>query len=128
MQFTQGGDEKVAGDNGRMMPLVTCHKCNKKGHYSDHCPTEEGVQQHNEGNDEAGDANDTPNSGETGEQMHMDGTVEDGSESNGSSDESVIMDYQFAMDSNGLYDDKAILIDTGSTFSVMKNPKMVINI
>ena len=135
MQFAQGGDdEAVAGDDGRLKPWITCHKCNKKGHYSDHCPTEEGVQQHNQGSDEAGDNNDTTNSEEAGEQMHMDGTVEEGDENSGentedsSDDESVIMDFQFAMDSIGLYDDKAILIDTGSTFSVMKNPKMVIDI
>ena len=133
MQFAQGGDEEVvAGDDGRKKPWITCHKCNKKGHYSDHCPTEEGVQQHNQGNEEEDENNDQTN-GETGEQMHMDGTVEDGEEKGGessedNSDESVIMDYQFAMDSMGLYDDKAILIDTGSTFSVMKNPKMVVNI
>jgi len=32
------------------------------------------------------------------------------------------------MDECGSYDDRSILIDTGLTFSVMKNPKMVVNI
>ena len=54
--------------------------------------------------------------------MHMDGTEYY------SDDESVIMDFQFVMDDGGMYDERSILIDTGSTFSVMKNPKMVVNI
>lgn len=49
-------------------------------------------------------------------------------EEDDSDDESVIIDFQFAMGTSGLYDDKTILIDTGSTFSVMKNPKMVVDI
>lgn len=52
----------------------------------------------------------------------------DGTENDDSGDESVIMDFQFAMDTIGLHDDNVILIDTGSTFSVMKNPKMVVDI
>ena len=32
------------------------------------------------------------------------------------------------MDDGRVYDERSILIDTGSTFSVMKNPKMVVNI
>ena len=49
----------VAGDNGRTKSWVTCRKCGKKGHYSDHCPTEEGVQQHNCGNDESEEKDET---------------------------------------------------------------------
>ena len=67
--------------------------------------------------------------------MHMDGTAEDfdedgeeNSSEDSSDDESVIMDFQFAMDTSGLYGNNAILIDTGSTFLVMKNPKIVLDI
>ena len=59
----------------------------------------------------------------------MDGTVEDEVDTDGESyDESVIMDFQLLMDDNGAHDDMSILIDTRSTLSVMKTPKMVVNI
>ena len=47
----------------------------------------------------------------------MDGTVEEEVDTDGESDdESVIMDFQFLMDENGVYDNRSILIDTRSTF------------
>lgn len=63
----------------------------------------------------------------------MDSTVEEGKDDDSKSDEdsdkeSVIMDFQFAMAEIGMYDDRSILIDKGSTFSVMKNLEIVVNI
>jgi len=64
----------------------------------------------------------------------MDGTVEEVREeeneskvSSNSNEESIIVDFQFTISDLSNYDDNSILIDMGSTFSVIKNPKMVIN-
>jgi len=35
---------------------VTFHTCNKKGHYSGECPETDGVQQHNNRNEETNEA------------------------------------------------------------------------
>jgi len=70
-----------------------------------------------------------PTSEETGEHLHVDGTVEEDVDIDGeSNDESVIMDFQFLMDENNAHDDISTLIDTGSTFSVIEKPKMVVSI
>ena len=40
-QFAQhNNDDIVTGDDGRTVLRVTCFKCNRKGHYSDHCSDE----------------------------------------------------------------------------------------
>ena len=32
----------MAGDDGIIVPHITCFKCNRRGHYSDHCPDDNG--------------------------------------------------------------------------------------
>ena len=136
MQFKQGQEnEVIPGSDWRTRAWITCHVCNRKGYYSDNCPKEEGLQQHNSGTKEEGESNSQPPSGETGKKMNMNEIVEEEddteceSHSDGNrDDESVIMDFQFVMAEIGMYDDRSIFIDTGSMFSVMKNPKMLVKI
>ena len=35
-QFAQQG--AVVGHDGRLLRHITCYNCQRKGHYSDHCP------------------------------------------------------------------------------------------
>ena len=91
----------IQGTDGRTKDWVIYHICNKKGHCSNNCPTrEEGVQQHSSRNEEGDEENDQAPSGETGEYMHMDETVDKGEVGDSGSkseedsdDESVIMDF-----------------------------------
>lgn len=120
-QFTQGQDNEVVPDtDGRTELWITYHNFSRNGHYSDnYSPREVGLHQHSSGIEEGDEENALASNRETGEHMHMDGTVVEGddddsnSESEEDSDnESVIIDFQFAMDGIGIYNDRSILIDT----------------
>ena len=44
----------TAGKDGNVHPKVTCHKCNKKGHYKNQCPAEGQTRQQGSANANAG--------------------------------------------------------------------------
>lgn len=132
MQFAQNS-APVAGTDGRMVAHITCFKCYKKGHYSDFCPeVTTGVQQ---SNIEATDTTTTATNIEgtevvTGVTQHINATE---IEETGSDDDSVIISFQCHQANSisknlAACDDNSILIDTGSTCSVFKNDKMLMNI
>ena len=122
-------DDTVPGSDGQLAPHITCFKCNKKGHYSDNCPSET-EQQHVQTN-----TTDTNNGEETdrydqtddyGERQHLQVDAD-------SDDDSVVIHFSWAQLARYEraakdYGDTSILIDTGSTFSVFNNPKMLLNI
>ena len=128
------------GTDGRTKPDIECFNCHKYGHFANNCPgkgkdTHE-AEQHmnqNESNQQENDEETKYDNGDDGvEQYYNESYTSDNSD-----DESVIMSFQFFnrnfktasnIMSKSSIDDRSILIDTGSTFSVIRNPKMLINV
>ena len=118
----------VPGTDGRLIPHITCFRCNKKGHYSDNCPEEqaEEQQQHIQTNERGHDDNNDEMSSEYGNEQHLQ-ILDDNNEG---SDKAIV---HFSWTQVGQtkvqnYSDTDILLDTGSIFSVFKNQEMVLNI
>ena len=116
----------VPGSDGRLIPHITCYNCGKKGHYADNCPTqvctpvneEQHVQMNNSNSSEHQEEDDSDV-----EQQHL--------QTEGTDDNTDIIHFSWTQVNRykGLdYTDTDILLDTGSTFSVFKNPDMVLNI
>lgn len=132
--------ELVAGLNGKIYRMVKCHGCGKQGHYVSQCPeNQEEAQQHlnlqEEDEDEA-------------EEEQVEGgaflqLAEVDEQDSSSSDSSGLIDFCFvqvvskAKDVNptgkkkakgNKQDKSSLLIDTGSSFSCINNPKLLVNI
>ena len=117
--------EAIPGTDGCLIHRITCFSCNKKGHYSDNCPDatrrKNNEEQHmqtmeNMIND---DATDVGHIDEHVQHMQM------------TSSDTEIIHFSWNMTGSKKgqpYEDTDILLDTGSTFSVFKNPEMVLNI
>jgi hypothetical protein len=134
MQYAQSGDP-VPGTDGRLHPQLTCYTCHKKGHTSPFCPTRQtsGVQHQAQGmeitttNLSNGNSNED-NTTVTGITQHIHAVEVADTDSD---DNSVIVSFQFGQQGGQNLEacnDNSILIDTGSTCSVFKNPKMLLNI
>lgn len=132
MQFAQNS-APVAGMDGRMVAHISCFKCYKKGHYSDFCPEmTTGVQQLNIEATESAEPSEHIEGTEVATRVtqHINVTEVEDTDSN---DDSVIISFQYHQANSisknlAACDDNSILIDTGSTYSVFKNDKMLINI
>ena len=115
----------VPGTDGRLISHISCYNCGRKGHYADNCPgqvcTETNEQQHVQTQDNSDDDN-SVNGADTNEQLLQMGEPEN---------EHEIVHFswnQMNTNNRDKYKDTDILIDTGSTFSVFKNPQMLLNI
>jgi hypothetical protein len=137
MQYAQNG-EVVPGRDGGCIPHIKCWKCGKFGHYSDGCPDTEVAtpnQQHaHQGTIMADASNDSRTedtiSVVTGVNQHINAVKIKHEESD---DDSVIVSFQCLQKGEHSVnldscDDNSILIDTGSTCSVFKNRKMLMNL
>ena len=107
--------------DGRLMTHITCYNCGRKGHYADNClgqnsygtNKQQHVQVHNDNSNDL-DAGEV----ETNEQ-HMSLQHKENSE------DIVHFSWtQIMKDVDNKYKETDILIDTGSMFSVFKNPQM----
>ena len=121
--------ELVAGNNGKTIAKIKCFRCNLYGHYTDQCPTiEEEEQYHN------------THESTTDRDQEVDNQIVQNMQETGftseSDDESVIVSFIHSMNSdiagqeveNDTKPSTDILLDTGSTCSVFKNKKMLINV
>ena len=124
-------EDVVAGTDGKIVNRITCFKCNKRGHYADQCPTNNTTEHQHHMQSSMNEHHDNEEEHQEVEDQHL--QVGD----NGSlSDESVVVHFSWAqvnLNQQGNnqghgYTDADILIDTGSTFSIFKNPKMVLNV
>ncbi len=135
-QYAQRENTTIAGIDGRLIPHMSCYRCQRMGHYSDQCPTANTEnnsthyqQEFNQGQQHhimatpVGDNKDNVNN--TNVIMTFQGHQQ-------MKEEPVIKQYFSAAVNkargSGLYSGRDILLDTGSTCSVFNNSKMVINI
>ena len=119
--------DTIPGTDGRTIPHITCYVCGKKGHYSDKCPN---IDNGNSNEQHAHIANDRqPVHEETQIIEHSEQMLQYGSD-DGVEEESEIIHFSWSQipEYNNKYSDTDILLDTGSTFSVFKNPQMVLNV
>ena len=129
----------VSGTNGKLYKNVQCHGCNKWGHYVSHCP--EAGQQHMHVKQEKQDKEDQDSDNEiTGMSNLQIEQLELSSESSCGSDESYMFDFShhqvgvnmmnkdYKKNLSNRKDKSSLIIDTGSTFSCVNNPQLLINI
>ena len=117
--------EAVPGNDGRLVPHITCYNCRRKGHYADNCPGETNTSNNNQQHMQTVE-------GETcEEQSEVDHGEAQVQHLQLAQQDSDIVHFSWNMMTNNKgqqYKDTDILLDTGSTFSVFKNPEMVLNI
>ena len=137
----------MAGTNGRVINRITCFRCQRKGHFADMCPNAEIGASHNIIADEikiidsedsasaVGSTQDDNELIECGNNEWVKLQEEDGEVENEdiSDEDSLVVAFQFMglatnLASSGKYSDTNILLDTGSTMSVFKNEKMLLNV
>ena len=115
IQHSQIG-ELVPGTDGRTIDHIVCRICKNRGHYADKCPSE---------------------AEDSGEQHHQ--YDNDNIEDDDHDGDDFVISFQYAQVGGqndrgeqkravSPYGRNAILIDTGSTFSVFNNKKMLINV
>ena len=120
--------EYVAGTNGKIYRSVQCHGCHNWGHYVKHCPE---VQQHLTVQEEEG-KNEQEREVDGDNHLQFDQLELD---SLGDSDDSYVYHLGFSQVDEDAWqmvgsgsrkiDKSCLLIDSGSTFSVVNDPKMV---
>ena len=116
----------VPGSDGRLIPHITCYNCGKKGHYANNCPahvcTTTNEEQYVQINDHS--VQETHEEEGNGlEQQYLQAEARD------NTTDIIHFSWTQLNRYKGLeYTDTNILLDTGSTFSVFKNPDMVLNI
>ena len=115
----------IPGVDGRLISHITCYNYNRKGHYADNCPG----QNNNETNDQQHmQTRDTINDSISDEEMDINEQMLQLEGQDGEEDIVHFTWNQIKVDNGLKYKDTDILIDTGSTFSVFKNPQMLLNI
>jgi hypothetical protein len=129
--FEQGTSLANNGKEGkgkRDKSHITCHRCNKKGHYANECKADKTIKQGHT-NGQTGKT-----TGETSEQMLMDGVP------NGEFDDDEVTSFNFYTDGNrrsvtfshiekeGRMPKSWILLDKQSTVDVFHNGKLLKNI
>ena len=115
----------IPGVDGRLISHITCYNCNCKGHYADNCPG----QSYNETNDQQHmQTRDTINNNTSDEEMNTNEQMLQLEGQDGEEDIAHFTWKQIKVDNKLKYKDTHILIDIGSTFSVFKNPQMLLNI
>ena len=133
MSYLQDGG--IPGTDGRFISHITCYRCGRKGHYADNCPEDEVKQgQQHMQSQRCQEISEEQESGET--QSHRGDQHFQVNSDEEMSDDSNFVHFQWAQvglnqlqgNRKNTYKDTDILIDTGSTFSVFKNPKMLLNI
>ena len=145
-QFAQE-DKLMAGTDGRVVDRITCFRYQRKGHFVDMCPNTEIGASHNIIADEieiiepedtesaVGSTHDENeiiecNNNEWVNSQEVNDEVED---EDTSDDDSLVVAFQYMglaanLANSGKYSDTDILLDTGSTMSVFKNKKMLLNV
>ena len=129
-------DNGIAGVDGRFICYITWYRCGCKGHYADNFPDnqpKQQQQQHHMRTQECVEVNEDDDASYV--DTHKDQHLQVDSEEE-LSDESSFVHFQWAQialtqqqnNRTNTYKDTDILINTGSTFSVFKNPKMLLNI
>ena len=115
----------IPGTNGRLIQHITCYNCRRKGHYADNCPEDEANQNDNQQHIQLRNDN---NSNISTADTEMDEQLMQ-VEHNEHTEDIVHFSWtQVSNASDQKYKDTDILIDTGSMFSVFKNPQMLLNI
>ena len=139
MQYAQQNAEIVPGSDGRTVARITCYRCQKMGHFADFCPEVVcGEQLHinayevamgeDEGSFDEEEENEE-NSSAVVEEVEPDVELivflqNNDWEAHSSDDEdSLVMSFQYLHGGEDRYDDTDILIDTGSTVSMIRNKK-----
>ena len=138
-QFAQE-EEIVPGTDGRVIERITCFRCLKRGHFADMCPNTEIGASHNiiaaeESVNIADHETDERevsvcNNNEWVNLQEEDAVV---NEDSTSEDDSLVVAFQYMematnLATNIQYSDTDILLDTGSTMSVFKNKRMLLNV
>ena len=137
----------MPGTDGRVIDRITCFKCLKRGHFADMCPNTEIGASHNiiadevdvaepeDGEDAVGYEHDENEviSCDNNEWTNMQGENIGARNEDSSDDDSLVVAFQFMgmaakLATNRQYSDTDILLDTGSTMSVFKNAKMLLNV
>ena len=133
LQYSQGEKKIVPGTDGRVKKDIKCFKCEDWGHFADHCPKQDDNnenQMHQE-EDTAQDQND--NNQHDGELEETEGDFQLNYGEYDYADDSDNLSFQFFNRKKDFifkkgYNDLSILIYSGSTFSVIRNAEMLLNI